>query len=429
MSKFLVKGPVKISGEVEPVGNKNAVLKLIPASILFKGDYVLHNVPALSDVQVELDILEKMGAEIDYDKENQTVKINTDSLNTYEVPDDLAKKFRASVVFYGPLLARFGKVKASFPGGDKIGPRELKAHFDGLMQLGAEFEGNEWGEFELKGDLKAGDVYLYEPSVTATENIIMAAATLEGATTITGAACEPHVQELCLWLAKNGVKVSGVGSNILRIEGNPNLAAEGKEHRVWPDHIDIGTLAISAAITGGSLRIKNVRHQDLKTIKFFFKQLGLDLKADSDDLLVEENQKLEVVDPKWARIKGVYSQPWYGFPSDLMSLAIVLAMHVKGSTLFFEKIYPNRMAFVDYFNAAGGNIIICDPHRIVVNGPTQLRGFRYNSPDLRAGMAFFTAALASEGTSEIDRIEHIDRGYPNTMERFNRLGAQVERVD
>jgi UDP-N-acetylglucosamine 1-carboxyvinyltransferase len=435
MSKFIVNGPSIISGEANPVGNKNSVLKLIPASILFKGDYKLTNVPAISDVQIMLDILEQMGATVEYDKNAQTVVINTDDLQNSHVPDDLAKKLRASVLFIGPLLARFGEVSAIFPGGDKIGSRELKAHFSGLVQLGGQFEGNEWGEFKLTGKLSGADVLLYEPSVTATENLILAAAGAPGTTVITGAACEPHVQELCRLLADSGISIKGIGSNVLTIEGRDMTDSSNRleqmpdSHAIWPDYLDVATLAVAGLITGGEMLIKDVRHEDLRTIKFFYDQLGVEMKEQGEDLLIPGEQNLKVKDPNWARTKGIYSQPWYSFPSDLMSITIVLAMYVEGTVLFFEKLYENRMAFIEYFNAAGGNIFFCDTRRVIVSGPTTLKGFTYNAPDLRAGMAYFLASLTANGESIIHGADHIDRGYPDTHLRYQQLGADVSREE
>lgn len=435
MAKFIIEGPTKLHGEVTPIGNKNSVLKLIPAALLFKGDYVLTNVPAISDVQVMLDILVAMGASVNYDKASARAVINCDGVHTSDIPFELANKVRASVLFFGPLLVRFGKVKGNFPGGDKIGARELKAHFAGFVQMGAQFSGDEWGAFELTGPVHADEIMLYEPSVTATENLILAAAGTGGTTKITGAASEPHIQEMCEWLQECGVEIQGIGSNVLYISGvsmgggQAGLETKGKEHAIWPDHLDVGTNIVAAAITGSELLIKNVRHQDLLTINFFYEQLGVKTVPQGNDLLVPADQGLAVSDPVWARTKGVYSQPWYSFPTDLMSMTITLGMFVKGSTLFFEKMYSDRMSFANAFNAAGANIFICDYHRIVVTGPTKLKGFSYQAPDIRAGMAYFLAGLASEGKTEISGAEHIDRGYPNTPERYNALGAKVERID
>lgn len=434
MAKFIVEGPTKLHGAIDPIGNKNSVLKLIPTALLFKGDYVLTNVPAISDVQVMLDILVAMGATVNYDKEAGRAVINTDGVHTSDIPFELANKVRASVLFFGPLLVRFGRVQGNFPGGDKIGARELKAHFAGFVQMGAQFSGDEWGAFTLSGPVHAAEIMLYEPSVTATENLILAAAGTSGTTKIVGAACEPHIQEMCEWLQECGVVIDGIGSNVLYItgvqagDGRAALETQGKEHAIWPDHLDVGTNIVAAAITGSELLIRNVRHKDLLTINFFYEQLGVRTIAQGNDLLVPADQEMAVQDPVWARTKGIYSQPWYSFPTDLMSMTITLGMFVKGSTLFFEKMYSDRMSFANAFNAAGANIFICDYHRIVVTGPSKLKGFRYQAPDIRAGMAYFLAALAADGKSEIEGAEHIDRGYPNTPERYSALGANVIRA-
>ncbi len=427
MAKFIVEGPARLHGEVDAIGNKNSVLKLIPASILFKGDYTLTNVPNISDVQVMLDVLSEIGARVDYDLEKAQVTINTDGINSADLPAELIKKVRASVMFIGPLLARFGYVKSVFPGGDKIGARELKAHFNSFLQLGVEFSGNEWGEFELKGKPLGGEVRLYEPSVTATENIILASALADAEVRIINAACEPHVQELCLWLQECGVEIKGIGSNLLTIKGKSELYTEGRTHEIWTDYLDVGALAVAAAVTGGELVINKVREDDMHTIMFFFSQLNFKATINEGKMHIPADQDLKVVDPIWGRTKGVYSQPWYAFPSDLMSIAMVLAMNASGSTLFFEKLYQDRMSFSSTYNLFGGNIVNCDPHRILINGKTKLRGGIYTCPDIRAGMSYFLAALASEGTTVIHDIEHIDRGYPNTDVRYQNLGANVRR--
>ncbi|MFW5702830.1 MAG: UDP-N-acetylglucosamine 1-carboxyvinyltransferase [Candidatus Dojkabacteria bacterium] len=431
--QYKINGGHKLKGEVKPVGNKNSVLKLIPASILFKGDYILENVPAILDVQVMVEILQDLGAEVDYRKEEGYLKINTENVSKTEIDEELAKRVRASVLFYGPLLARFGEVKGVFPGGDKIGPRELKAHFSGFLQMGVEFSGNEWGEFKLSGKPQGGDIFLYEPSVTATENLILAAAAAEGKTTIRGAAAEPHVQEMCELLQESGVEISGIGSSVLHIEGKimleGNAGLEQKQpHKIWPDHIDIGTLIASSVVTNGELLIKGVRHKDLKTILFFFEQLGVSTEAKGADLFVPENQIKKVKDANWARVKGIYSQPWYSFPTDLMSVTIAMSLYVEGTILFFEKMFPDRMAFAVNYNNAGGNVIICDPYRLIITGGKALQGHDYQAPDIRAGMAFFVASLGADGESTISNVEHIERGYPNTIERFRALGAEVAKV-
>lgn len=429
--KYKINGGQPLAGEVEPVGNKNSVLKLIPASVLYKGDYSLTNVPAIRDVKVMLDILEDLGASVDYNAEAGDLTINTDNISKSEIDPELAQRVRASVLFYGPLLARFGEVSGVFPGGDKIGPRELKAHFSGFLQMGVDFTGNEWGEFKLTGKPQGGEIHLYEPSVTATENLILAAALADGKSVIRGAAAEPHVQEMCELLSKCGVNISGVGSNVLHIEGigGSERLNQDSAHRIWPDHIDTGTLIAAAVVTNGELLIKNVRHQDLKTILFFFSQLGVETEARGNDLFVPKEQVKQVKDKNWARVKGIYSQPWYSFPTDLMSVTISMALFVEGTTLFFEKMFPDRMAFAANFNNAGANIIICDPYRLILTGGSDIQGHSYQAPDIRAGMAYFIAGLGATGTTEISHVEHIERGYPNTIERFSALGADVSRVD
>ena len=430
MRKFVIEGGNQLNGDFFPVGNKNSVLKVITSSILFTGDCEFVNVPAISDVEVMLQILERMGARVEYNKEEQRVVVNSDGINTHEVPVDLAKKYRASLMFIGPLLARFGKVKSVFPGGDKIGPRELKAHFASLEQMGCEVVGDEWGYFEVINKPVAGEVYMFEQSVTGTENVILAAAGTQGLTTIYGAACEPHVQELCGWLVGGGIEIEGIGSSLLRIRGiGELLRAPTEQHSIWTDYIDVSTAAVAAAITGGEVLIHNVRHEDMFTINFFYDQLGLEMRQEGDKLRVPGGQDLKLKDETWGRVKGVYSQPWYSFPSDLMSVTIILALKVEGSVLFFEKLYPDRMAFASVLNLAGANIINCDPHRIVVNGPSDLKGFNYQSPDLRAGMAYLLAGLSAEGQSEIIGIEHIERGYPETVDRYRQLGASIELVE
>lgn len=428
MKTYRIKGGNRLSGVIEPVGNKNSVLKLIPASLLFSGDYRLTNVPAISDVQVMVDILLEMGAKVDYHRNAGELTINTDTVSTSEIPSELAKKIRASVVFIGPMLARFGEVKAVFPGGDKIGERELKAHFSSLLQLGVELSGSEWGEFKLTGKPQADEVHFYEPSVTATENLILAAAGTVGITVIKGCACEPHVQELCDLLIKAGVEITGVGSNVITITGREKLKQES-EHSVWPDYIDVGTAVISSAVTGGEITVNNIRPQDLVTINFFFNQLGINYEITDTQLHFKSQGELAISDFEWARIKGVYSQPWYGFPSDLMSLMIVLATQVSGSTLFFEKLYPNRMSFVTQLNSFGANIITCDPHRVVVSGKTAFKPGRYVAPDLRAGMAYLMASLIADGESIVRGADHIERGYPDTAGRYAELGAEITIID
>lgn len=427
MAKFKINGGNPLNGEVDAAGNKNAVLKMIPATLLTSEPVTLTNVPAISDVRVMLNIMEKLGTKVTYEEDTKRLTLHTPELTSSTVDFTEAIKLRASNMFLGPILARTGKVTNVIPGGDKIGPREMTAHFDGFKQLGAELSFNPDGSFTLEGNLKGSNIFMYEPSVTATENTILAAVMAEGESIIENAASEPHVQELCEMLVSMGADIVGIGTNQLRIKGVESLS--GTEYKVPSDFIYVGTFIVLAAITGGELTIKDVVHKDLRTILYFFSKLGVRTEARGADLFIPGNQKLEIEDEAWARSKGFYSQPWPCFPTDLMSLAIVLGTQTKGSILFFEKMYPGRMFFSNYLNGMNANIILADPHRVIVNGKTKLRGARgLQSPDLRAGMAYVAAGLCAEGETVVDEIEHIDRGYPRIEEILKSLGADIERV-
>ncbi len=427
MSRFIIQGGKPLNGEVQTIGNKNAVLKMIAAALLTKEKVHLTNVPAISDVGVMFEILTALGAEVAYDAEAGEATIECKQIATTVVPPSLTKKLRSSNVLLGPLLAREGTVTSVMPGGDKIGPREMTAHFDGLTTLGATYTQIDEDSFSLSGTLTGAAVHLYEPSVTATENVIMAAVLAKGTTIITNAASEPHVKELCQMLEQMGAKIEGGGSNEIHIIGVASLG--GVSYQVPIDYIYVGTFVVLAAITGGELNIGPVNHDDLRTMLYFFEKLGVKTKAVGDRLIVPSKQELKVHDPNWARVKGIYSQPWPCFPTDIMSLAIVLATQVDGSILFFEKMYPGRMFFADYLNGMGANIIIADPHRVIVNGKTTLHRRILASPDLRAGMAYVAAGLAAEGKTTVENIRHIDRGYPHLDELLRSLGADITREE
>lgn len=427
MKSFLIKGGNPISGEIEAAGNKNAVLKMIPATLLTKEKVVLTKVPDILDVDVMLEIMKEIGSEINYDKSNQRLEIQTLIIKNSKINSELASKLRASNMFLGPLLGRVENVENVFPGGDKIGPREMNAHFDGLTQLGAKFEDLGDNKFKLEGEMTGNRIFLYEPSVTATENIILAAVLAKGETEIENAACEPHVAELCRMLNKMGAKIKGIGSNKLTIEGVESI--NGCEYQIPPDHIYVGTMLIIAAITNGDLKINNINLEDLRPILYFLSKLGVNVEVGDGYCKIYRNQPMKVDDLVWARTKGVYSQPWPCFPTDLMSLMIILATQIEGSVLFFEKMYPGRMFFANYINGMGANIITADPHRIMVNGKTKLKGgITLDSPDLRAGMAYVVSALCAEGETRVTNIDHIFRGYPNIDIVLNSLGAEITRV-
>lgn len=426
MAKFVIEGGRPLRGEVEPIGNKNAILKMMAAALLTAEPVTITNVPAISDVNVMAEILRELGAKVRHNVKQAKLEIDTSKVTKTAIPVTLAKKLRASNTLLGPLLGRFGNVTGVVPGGDKIGPREMNAHFDGLGQLGGrtKFLSNE--TFTISGRLRGQEVFLYEPSVTATENVMMAACLATGTTVITNAAAEPHVRALADMLVSMGARITGAGTNQITIEGVEKLT--GTTVATPPDFIYIGTLIILAAITGGMLKIRHVNVADLKPLEYFFGKLGVQWDCKGTTLTVSARQSKKVNDPVWARSKGIFSQPWPCFPSDMMSLMIVLATQVKGSMLFFEKMYPGRMFFADYLNGMGANIIIADPHRVIVNGPTKLHGAKLYAPDLRAGMAYVAAGLAATGTTTVEAIEHIDRGYPNIEATLQALGAKITRV-
>ncbi len=428
MSKFKIIGGETLEGIVRPIGNKNAVLKMIPATLLTNEKVTITNVADISDVLVMLEIMKELGSDIDYNPQTKILNIQTSQIKTTKINPILATKLRASNMFLGPILARMGEVTNVIPGGDKIGPREMNAHFDGFTQLGAKITNNPDKTFTLSGKLYGTDIFLYEPSVTATENLILASVLAEGNTTIFNAACEPHVKALCYMLNSMGAKISGIGTNYLQIEGVNSLGRT--EYVVPTDHIYVGTFLAIGAMNHGEIKISDVNHDDMKPILYLYEKIGLKTLKEGNTLILPANQTLEIEDTEWARTKGFYSQPWPCFPTDMMSLAIVMATQTKGSLLFFEKMYPGRMFFANYLNGIGANIIQADPHRIMVTGPTKLKGGgTLSSPDLRAGMAYLTAGLCAQGETFVENIEHIDRGYPHMETILSNLGGKVERIE
>lgn len=426
MAQFIIKGGKALSGTITPIGNKNAILKMMAACLLTTESVILINVPGISDVKVMIELLKDLGVIVDYDQTKGRLTLTAKTITKSILNPTLARKMRSSNVLLGPLLARCGQVTGVMPGGDKIGPREMNAHFEGLSQLGARVRENSDRSFVIKGRLKGKPVFLYEPSVTATENVILAGVMSKGTTVIENAASEPHVQHLCLMLNLMGARITGIGTNRIEIVGVQAL--RGATYQVPADFIYIGTMIVLAVITKGTITIKNVSPTDVRPIIYFFSKLGVKVLFKNGNLVVSKKQRLSVKDTVWARTKGIYSQPWPCFPSDMMSLAIVLATQVKSSTLFFEKMYPGRMFFADYLNGLGANIIIADPHRVIVNGPSRLHGGTLYSPDLRAGMAYVAAGLVAQGETIVENIEHIDRGYPEIEVVLKKLGADIRRI-
>jgi UDP-N-acetylglucosamine 1-carboxyvinyltransferase len=426
MEKFVIEGGVPLSGTVVPAGNKNAALPLLACSLLTEEEVVLSNVPRIRDVEAMLALLADLGVEVEWRAEN-TVSLRAANVSKTEVASDLAERIRASVLVGGPLLARCGGALLPPPGGDVIGRRRLDPHLDAFRAFGATVDaGRDIRLAAPDGGLRAVDFFMDEPSVMATENALMAAALVDGTTVIRNAASEPHVQDVARMLNKMGAAIEGIGSNVMQVHGMRTLG--GCEHTVSPDHIEIASFMALAGVTGGELRIKNCVGDDLRMIRLAFRRLGLRSELVNGDVMVPGGQTLVVERDAGDYQSKIEDGPWPAFPADLTSIAVALATQAEGSVLIFEKMFENRLFFVDKLISMGAEITICDPHRAIVIGPRRLRAQRLSSPDIRAGMAMLIAALCAEGTSEIHNVREIDRGYERIDERLRDLGARIERV-
>lgn len=426
MEKFVIQGGVPLSGEITAAGNKNAALPILAACLLTEEEVVIANVPRIRDTEAQIALLQQLGVEAEWIEDN-TIQLCAADVDSTEIDQELSSKIRASFLLAGPLLARFGKVEMPPPGGDFIGRRRLDAHLDAFRELGARVSGKRSLEITAPpGGLRATEIFMDEPSVMGTENALMAAALTPGRTTILNAASEPHVQDLARLLVKMGAAVEGIGSNVMAITGSSRLG--GAEHTVTPDHIEIASFMALAAATGGELRIHNVEPRDLVMIRRQFRRLGFQSVVEERDVIVPPEQNLRVQADEGGAIPKIEDGPWPAFPADLTSIALALATQAEGEILIFEKMFENRLFFVDKLVAMGARITLCDPHRAIVSGPAQLHGERVDSPDIRAGMAMLIAALAADGTSEIGNIRQIDRGYEAIDTRLQALGAHIERV-
>ncbi|HEX4110825.1 MAG TPA: UDP-N-acetylglucosamine 1-carboxyvinyltransferase [Solirubrobacteraceae bacterium] len=427
MEKFVIEGGVPLSGTVVPAGNKNAALPILAASVLTADEVLVSNVPRIRDVDAMLSILHAIGVRVQWRGPHEVSLCAADVRET-RVDRDLAELIRASFLLAGPLLARFGHAEMPPPGGDVIGRRRLDPHLDAFRAMGADVLASTTQEIALHapGGLHASDVFMDEPSVMATENALMAAALTPGVTIIGNAACEPHVQDLARMLVKMGADIQGIGSNLITVNGAEQL--RGCEHRIAPDHIEIGSFIALAGVTGGSLRVCGTVPGDLRMIRLVFSHLGLRTELEGDDVLVPGGQELTVHADEGEHKRKIQDGPWPAFPADLTSIVVALATQTQGSVLVHEWMFENRLIFTDKLIAMGADITICDPHRVIVDGPRRLRGERLESPDIRAGMAMLIAALCAEGRSEIGNIRQIDRGYERIDERLRELGANIERV-
>jgi UDP-N-acetylglucosamine 1-carboxyvinyltransferase len=425
VEKFIIQGGTPLSGEVTVAGNKNAALPILAACLLTEEELLLHRVPRIRDTEAQLALLERLGVDVAWAADN-SVRLCAKGVTDVSVDEELSKQIRASFLLAGPLLARFGEARMPPPGGDFIGRRRLDAHLDAFKDLGARVDGDRWIELSSPpGGLCACRIFMDEPSVMGTENALMAAALTTGPTTISNAACEPHVQDLARLLCAMGAQVDGIGSNVMTVHGRDRLS--GAEHTLSADHIEVGSFMALAAATGGDLRIRDVEPLDLLMVRRQFRRLGLHSEMDGRDMLVPPDQKLRIQSDLGDAIPKIEDGPWPAFPADLTSIALALATQADGEILIFEKMFENRLFFVDKLVAMGARITLCDPHRAIVSGPSRLHGERVESPDIRAGMAMLIAALAAEGSSEIGNIRQIDRGYEQIDERLRALGAQIER--
>jgi len=397
---------------------------MLAASVLTDEPVSLSNVPLIEDVKTMLAILEDLGVQIEL--RGHTITLCAKGLRRSRLSEALCRKVRSSILFAGPMSARHGRVSLFPPGGDDIGRRSLDTHLAGLGALGITVQ-RQKGYVFRRNRLAGARILLDEASVTATENVVMAAVLAQGSTTIFNAACEPHVQDLCHMLKKMGAHIRGVGTNYLRIDGVDAL--HGVRHRIAPDYIDTGSFLAAAALTGGELTVENIPADQLDVIARPFRRLGIRWTIRDKALYLPPGQKLRVRPQFSESIAKVEDGPWPSFPSDLMSVAIVLATRSRGTTLFFEKMFESRMYFVDRLIDMGARIVQCDPHRVIVSGPSALRGIHMSSPDIRAGMALLLAALCARGESVIDNAQSIDRGYERITQKLRNLGADVVRVD
>lgn len=417
MARYIIDGGVPLRGTVQAAASKNAVLPIMAATLLTDDECVLTNVPRITDVVVMGNLLRRLGAEVE-GLGDKTLRICCRTVGETELAPDLVARMRASVVLMAPLLARLGRVQTAHPGGCVIGRRDIDTHLEALEALGARVREVEGMYVVEAAHLQGAAIFLDEASVTATENTVMAATFAHGATTIKHAACEPHVADLCAFLVKMGARIEGIGSNIIRVEGVESL--HGAEHSIISDHIDVGTFAVAAAVTGGDIAIRGVLPETTEMTNLILSRMGVSIDLDETTMHVRAG--------RLSATRKIDTDPWPGFPTDLASVMTVLATQAAGSTLIHDWMYEGRMFFIDKLVTMGASIVLCDPHRCVVTGPTPLHGRTVYSPDLRAGAALTLAALAASGRSEIHDIEFVERGYENFVDRLAALGARIEKT-
>jgi UDP-N-acetylglucosamine 1-carboxyvinyltransferase len=427
MDKFIIQGGTPLSGEVTPSGNKNAALPLLAACLLTEEPVTLHNIPEIKDVQAMRALLESLGVLIETTG-NHTWKIHAKNIRPADLDPEICRAIRASILLAGPMIARSGNFQLPPPGGDVIGRRRVDTHILALSSLGAKVDINRAEHlfhFKTK-QLSGAQILLDEASVTGTENAIMAAATARGTTILRNAASEPHVQELCHFLNSLGAHIENIGSNTLFIDGVEKL--HGGEYTIGPDYLEVVSFIGAAAVTRGSIRIRQAGPEYLDMIAMVLRRLGVEWLIDGPDLVVPAVQQLTIEPDLGEAIPRISVMPWPAFPTDLMSIAIVIATQSNGSILFHDWMYPSRMFFIDKLVSMGAQIVLCDPHRCIVQGPTSLVSEKMESPDIRAGMALLLATLAAQGKSVIRNVGQIDRGYERVDDKLRSLGAKIERV-
>ena len=424
MEQFIIEGGIPLSGTVVPSGNKNAALPILAATLLTDKPVTLHNLPNIGDVRTMVDLLQDLGAQAEWHGDNSVTVQASQICSTCPDPD-LFSEIRGSLTLLGPMLARMGQITLTLPGGDRIGRRRIDTHLAALGSLGARVKHNDGLELRATG-LHGADIWLDETSVTGTENAVMAACLAKGETSIRNAASEPHVQELCHFLNSLGAQIEGIGSNVLHVQGQDRL--EGGECTIGPDFMEVGSFIGLAAVTGGELLIENAAPQHLGMIRMVFERLGVHFFVQGENVFVPGSQPLTIVDDLGGAVPKIDDAPWPGFPTDLLSIALVVATQARGTVLIHEKMFDSRLFYVDRLIAMGARVILCDPHRAVVVGASPLHGETLYSPDIRAGMALLIAALCAQGQSVIQNIGQIDRGYERIEAKLRPLGAQIKRV-
>ena len=424
MSSFIIEGGCPVSGEMKLSGNKNAILPMIAASLLTEEEVILHNVPDIVDVAAMIKIAESLGVKVE--RFGSTLKLQAKNIVTNKIPQELSNQLRTSLLFAGPLLYRCKEVSFWPPGGDDIGRRRIDAHFYGLKCLGAKLVSTEPPFLIIAPQMRGRDLFFDEASVTATEHIMMTAAVARGKTVIRNAASEPHVQDLAELLRKMGAKITGTDSNTITVEGVEKL--HGAEHEVVGDHVEAGSFLAMSAVTGGELTIHGTIPRHYWMLRRVFERFGVKFAIFSDRIHLPGGQRLAVRPDFGNAIPVISDGPWPQFPTDMMSCTIVMATQARGTVLFFEKMFESRMYFVDRLIMMGSNAIVCDPHRVVISGPSKLRAMELSSPDIRAGMALLIAALCAKGTSTIHRAEVISRGYENIDLKIASLGGRIRKA-